>query len=352
MTLQDLRDKGLIILECISGSRAYGLATPESDTDIKGVFLLPKSDYYGLEYMPQVSNETNDVVFYELGRFLELLSVNNPNILELLNTPAESVVYKHPFLADIKAELFLSKLCANTFGRYAISQIKKARGLNKKIVNPMAKARKSVLDFCFVNHEQGALPLTVFLKKKGVAQSDIGLSSITNMPGVFGVYHHKAHAYKGVMQSVESNDISLSSIPKGEQQLALLYFNKNGYSTYCKKYKEYWDWVAKRNEVRYESTVSHGQAYDAKNMMHTLRLLDMAIEIGSGQGVNVKRPNRDFLLYVKKGAYTYEELTDLAAKKQADLEAAFASTELVDRPDMDLVNKLAFELRERFYEDL
>ena len=50
MTIDDLKGKGLVILECISGSRAYGLETPTSDTDIKGVFLLPKEDYYGLDY--------------------------------------------------------------------------------------------------------------------------------------------------------------------------------------------------------------------------------------------------------------------------------------------------------------
>ena len=31
-----------IVYECLSGSHAYGLATPESDIDIKGVFILPE----------------------------------------------------------------------------------------------------------------------------------------------------------------------------------------------------------------------------------------------------------------------------------------------------------------------
>lgn len=56
MSIDELRDKNLILLECISGSKAYGLDTPESDTDIKGVFLLPKIDYYGLNYIEQVSD--------------------------------------------------------------------------------------------------------------------------------------------------------------------------------------------------------------------------------------------------------------------------------------------------------
>jgi len=36
-----LRKNKCLLFECISGSRAYGLDTPESDTDIKCVFVLP-----------------------------------------------------------------------------------------------------------------------------------------------------------------------------------------------------------------------------------------------------------------------------------------------------------------------
>ena len=43
MTLEALKASGHIIFECISGSRAYGLDTPTSDTDIRGVFILPKA---------------------------------------------------------------------------------------------------------------------------------------------------------------------------------------------------------------------------------------------------------------------------------------------------------------------
>ena len=50
MTINELKDRNLIILECISGSKAYGLDTPQSDTDIKGVFLQPKPDFYAVSY--------------------------------------------------------------------------------------------------------------------------------------------------------------------------------------------------------------------------------------------------------------------------------------------------------------
>ena len=42
LTLADLRIENLILLEAVAGSHAYGLATHVSDTDIKGVFYLPR----------------------------------------------------------------------------------------------------------------------------------------------------------------------------------------------------------------------------------------------------------------------------------------------------------------------
>ncbi|HHH50385.1 MAG TPA: nucleotidyltransferase, partial [Saprospiraceae bacterium] len=250
MTIKELKEKGLIILECISGSKAYGLDTPSSDTDIKGVYLLPKKDFYSCNYIPQVSNPSNDIVYYELGRYMELLSVNNPNILELLNTPPSAILYKHPFLEAIHSELILSKLCKNTFGKFALSQIKKAKGLKKKIVNPIDKKRKSILSFCYVNYEQGSIPLLKYLQLNNLQQDNCGLTNIPHMKNVYGLFHNKNIAYSGIIKNELSNDISLSSIPKGEKQKALLYFNKDGYSVYCKEYKEYWKWVENRNETR------------------------------------------------------------------------------------------------------
>ncbi len=348
--LKELQDRKLILLECLSGSKAYGLATPTSDTDIKGVFLLPKQDFYGLEYVPQVANPSNDIVFYEFSRFMQLLSVNNPNILELLNTPASATHYKHPLLDKIKSELILSKLCKETFGKFALAQIKKAKGLRKKIVNPVGKERKSPLSFCYVSYGQGSLALNEYLNLKGWRQQDCGLTNVPHMKHTYGLYHRLGGDYNGLIKKMASNDLSLSSIPKGQSQETLLYFNKDGYSTYCKEYREYWDWVNHRNEARYENTQSHGKNYDAKNMMHTFRLLDMAIEIGREQRVNVKRPNREFLLDIKAGKYDYDELLRMAEEKQLEMEQAFAQSSLPDQPDLEAISNLAYKLRDKFYE--
>lgn len=268
-----------------------------------------------------------------------------------MNTPEHAVLYKHPLLEKITSEIILSKLCLNTFGKFAISQIKKSKGLNKKILNPLDKKRKSILEFCFVNYEAGSIPLTKFLKLKNETQEHCGLINIPHMKNMFGLYLRKNLGYKGVIKNDKSNDINLSSIPKGEKQSGLMFFNREGYSSYCKEYKEYWEWVGNRNESRYENTLDHGKNYDAKNMMHTFRLLEMAIEIAQQKTVNVKRDDRDFLLQIKAGEFEYDRLLDLAKQKQQEMEEAFLKSDLPEKPDLALINKMTYKIREEFYQN-
>lgn len=132
ITIDYLKKNNLILFEVISGSKAFGLATENSDTDLRGVYYLPKEMFYGLEYIPQVSTESNDEVYYEIGRYVELLLKNNPNILEVLATPEDYILYKNQIMDLLILEDFLSKLCKDTFGGYATAQIQKAKGLKKK----------------------------------------------------------------------------------------------------------------------------------------------------------------------------------------------------------------------------
>jgi uncharacterized protein len=351
LTIDWIKDNGLLVFEVITGSKAYGLDTATSDTDIRGVFVLPQKMLYGLEYTAQVNNETNDIVYYELKRFLELLSKSNPNILEMLCSPDSCVLQKHPVMKILKPEMFVSKLCEQSFANYAFTQIKKAYGLEKKIMQPMDEERKSVLDFCFVYEEKEAMPLKKFLNDKGMEQNMMGLASISHLRDCYNLYYSKEYQYSGVMKKDNANDVSLSSIPKGEQPIAMLYFNKDGYSIYCKQYKEYWDWVAKRNEVRYKTTMTHGKKYDSKNMMHVFRLLLVAKEIAIEGKVNVFRKDREFLLAIKEGQFEYDDLVQKAEALKNELPLLYQNSGLKDEPDVKMIDELLIKMRELYYAD-
>jgi predicted nucleotidyltransferase len=353
MTIKDLKENGLLLLDCISGSKAYGLNTEKSDTDIKGVFYLPKAQFYGLNYIEQISNDSNDEVYYELGRFIELLIRNNPNILELLATPADCILYKHPIMDRLPINMFLSKLCKETFAGYALTQIKKARGYKKKIINPVDKDRKSVLDFCFVLQGYSSVPLNEWLEQNNLVQERCGLTSIPHSKGLYAIFYDEGNRnhYKGIMSSELANEVSLSSIPKGEKEKAYLFFNKESYSSYCKDYREYWEWVEKRNEDRYLDNAAHGQGYDAKNMMHTIRLLQVAEEILTSGTLHVKRPNREELLSIKYGDFSYDELVSMAHSLMHRIEVAYAISPLPEYPDKEKAEAILIQMRSVLYND-
>jgi len=351
LTIKDVKDKGWLIFETIMGSKAYGLNTATSDTDIRGVYILPKALFYSLDYVPQVSNETNDIVYYELRRFVELLSKNNPNIIEMLNVPEACILYRHEIMSRFKADMFLSKLCEKTFANYAYSQIKKAYGLEKKMMSPIDKKRKTVLDFCYVHLDKRAVPLMDYLEEKGLKQEECGLSAIIHMRDCYNLYYSGDLKYSGLTRKPDANDVCVSSIAKEDVPVGLLYFNKDGYSVYCKSYKEYWDWVSNRNEARYNTTISHGKNYDSKNMMHVFRLLLMAREIAIEGRINVYRKDRDFLLNIKEGKFEYDVLLERAEGLKNELSVFYQSSVLADSPDIYKINKLLVEVREQFYQE-
>ncbi len=351
MTIQNLKSQNLILFEVISGSKSFGLNTPTSDTDIKGVYYLPKAQFYGLDYIPQISNETNDEVYYEIGRFVELLLKNNPNILEILASPEDCILYKHPIMEHLQLEDFLSKLCKDSFAGYAMTQIKKARGLKKKIVNPMEKQKKSLLDFCYVLRGYDSVSASDWLIKKGFVQEHCGLINMPNSKGMFAVFYDESATlgYRGIVKNGNSNEVSLSSIPKGEKEVAYLFCNQDGYSKYCKEYAEYWEWIEKRNDERYNTNQKHGKNYDSKNMMHTIRLLQTAEQILSKGTLNIRVSNREELLSIKAGEMEYDDLLQKAEDLIISIEQLHQTSVLPDIPDYEKSIKKLIFIREQLY---
>lgn len=76
------------LCKSIGGSTAYGLKTPTSDIDHRGVFINTNpTDILGLSRFDCVQKqETEDELYYEVRKFFELLRNGNTGALELLFT--------------------------------------------------------------------------------------------------------------------------------------------------------------------------------------------------------------------------------------------------------------------------
>ena len=84
------------ILHCIeSGSRAWGFPSPDSDYDVRFIYVRPKEFYLKLEKTRDVIewqlDDTLDINGWDLQKALRLLHNSNPTVFEWNNSP---IVYR------------------------------------------------------------------------------------------------------------------------------------------------------------------------------------------------------------------------------------------------------------------
>jgi hypothetical protein len=96
-------------------------------------------------------------------------------------------------------------------------------------------------------------------------------------------------------------------------------------------------------------TLRHGGGYDAKNMMHTFRLLRMAKEIADTGQPQIIRPDRDELLSIKAGHFDYDELMAKATAELTKLDESYAVCTLPAEPDVNQIERWAIEIRKAWY---
>lgn len=396
----DKQSKGSIpLFIAIVGSQAYGTNVPGSDFDFAGVFLQPEDEIYGFNYLKQIDEkkkksdfgnaEKDDAVFYEIKRFIQLLGTANPTVLSILFTPDDCVVYKHPsfdILLNRKQD-FITKMCANSFAGFAVSQLKKAKGLDKKQNWEKDRVeKKDVIDFCYVIDESGygTMPLKKYLEDNDMDQKFCGVTKVPNARDLYAVfYDHIAHncfyegyseeirdnyknlskeagkgfgkGYKGISKVgegnnvAESNQLRLSSIPKGEFPVRVMVYNKDSYTKSCKDYKSYKEWLENRNEQRYTDVKGHGQKIDGKNVMHLVRLLRMSREIAENGEFIIRRPDAEYLKSIRLGKVSLQEIIDWSESEIKEIDRIFKDSSLPFESDRELSNNLLVKIRKEAY---
>ena len=90
-----------ILLAVESGSRAWGFASPDSDYDVRFIYVRPKNDYLRLETIRDVIelpiDDVLDINGWDLQKTLRLLYKSNPTLFEWFSSP---IVYAQTEFAD------------------------------------------------------------------------------------------------------------------------------------------------------------------------------------------------------------------------------------------------------------
>jgi len=288
--------KSSLIYLARHGSHAYGLNTPESDLDTKGVLIPPVDYIHGLFVVEQVENSKdipgNDSVVYEIRKFFRLAADCNPNIIEVLFCDDSDILISTKVGEKLREnrELFLSRKAKHTFSGYAFSQLKRIKAHKKWLLDP---------------------------PKAKPCRSDFGL------PEELKVINNEAF----------SSEVMTAAIVHEKQ-----------YAEALARWDQYQNWRNTRNPKRAELEAKFG--FDCKNATHLIRLSRMCLEILSGKGVIVKRPDAEELLSIRKGAWTYDQVMEYAESSEKEAEKLYVTSTLPYKPDMGRLNKLCIELIE------
>jgi len=341
-----------ILATYLVGSQAYGTATPESDEDYRGIFILPRAAYLSIrEPVNQVSDERNNTTYYTLKRFLELAATANPNIIEMLFMPPDCRVFESPLMRRLLEQryIFITKQAYTSHISYASAQIKRARGQKKWVNNPQPEEKPSELDFCwFVPREtpENQFPYRpVPLRKSGVDLSFCSCAAMEQSGGIYRLYRYDEPA-RGVFRN---GMLVCESIPKADENsrcIGLLIYNRTEHERGLRDHANYWDWRNRRNDARWQSQERGERDYDAKNMMHTFRLL-LSGENILKHGVPIVRfegEQLQMLLDIRNGKFRYDELIGMVDARYAGLHETLKVSRLAETADMAAIDRLLTEI--------
>lgn len=299
-----------IIFECISGSHAYGLNTPESDTDYRGICIPPEDYFLGVYSFDQHEQKDPDRTIFNIKKFVNLAIENNPNILEFLYMPEDCIIKTTEIWERFvkNRALFLSKKVKFTYAGYAYSQLRRIKSHKSWLLNPP-------------DHKP---------ERKEFGIIDASLSK----------------ADYGMLESLETKE-QLSTLTSKE--VISIYLKEKSYRSALKHYNQYQEWVKNRNVKRAELEKKFG--YDTKHMGHVFRLLLQGEHILKENTLPVRLNDEDrkYILDIKAGKYQYDELLSAADKRMQDFETLYSSSTLQHSPDIVRINQVLKETLHQYF---
>lgn len=296
-----------VVLATTVGSQAWGLAGPDSDEDVRGVFVLPHDDFASIFDAPdEIHDDTAPPegpheAFWEIAKFVKQGLRADPNTLETLWSPLLRVCEGIGVRLRDERAIFSSQHVLGSFGRYATSQLHKLKG---------AQARRRQLEALLVAIDAGrvvdvAAAAAVIADVAGAARDGADVSAVSAL--VRSVFD------RGLISGA-----SLDALRAGVAELGVA--------------------ALLPDEVR------------PKNAYNLLRLLHSAEHWWRwGQPlIEVSSPLKETLLSIKSGERSLDDTLALARQQAAVVDdVARGDTVLPDNPDVAAADAIVVEARRR-----
>lgn len=335
------------LIRVVAGSHAYGTNIEGSDWDERSIFVDEMSRVVlPFEKLEQVQFREDDKVAFELSKYMPLLLSQNPNVIELLWTDEKDVLYKSDLgqiLIDNRAE-FLSLKVKESYVGYALAQLKRIKGHNKWINSPQPEAEPRQMDFTSVVWNfSGNKAYNKKVPIDGYVAIDIGNHTYSLWQSSrLGLEPNEAWFDKrGTPKVIEKTAFDKINVDNLSPDL-IAKINFELFDNAHKNWKAYWAWKKNRNEKR--SVLEEQYGYDVKHAMHLIRLLRSGIDILTTGVVPVKRADAQYLLDIRSGKYTYEEIVAESEKLSAHIQEISSKSNLPAEPNYKLAKAVMLEI--------
>jgi len=349
----DWIEKGTVLL-VRHGSHAYGTNTATSDEDFKGVAIPPQKYFYGYTHrfeQAELKAPDDDAVIYDIRKFFNLAADCNPNIIEVLHTDPSDHFIVSPIgrtILDHK-DAFLSKKIKHTFLGYSVSQLKRIKTHKRWIMDPPSSPpTRASLGL----PEQTLIPQDQLMAATAEIQKELDRFQLDFMEKLDESDKIEA---RGVLASMvaelkitsdEHFGATARKIGLTDNFIQIMQMERQ-YTGAKREWDQYQNWKKTRNVKRSELEEKYG--YDTKHAYHLVRLIRMCREVLLTGKVIVKRPDREELLAIRNGAWTYEQLIEFAEREDIALNELYNSTTILPKvPNKEKLDQLCIKLIEQF----
>ena len=287
----------------IAGSIAYGTNTENSDVDVRGFAVEKIDSILTGKAFEQFDDDKTDTVIYGLRKYFKLCADCNPNVLELLGTKPEHVLYMSDAGKKVRdnAEIFLSKLAYQKFVGYATAQL---RRLQNALAHDSYPQREKNLHI---------------------------LKSIQSMM----IANRQAYALEHAEINFEPVDDEIFiSICADKLPLKNFLAMNSGLQTLLNNY-------AKLNHRNRKKDENHLH----KHAMHLIRLYMTGIDILQGRGVvTYREKDLSLLKKIRAGEIPLDDVFKMADEFESEIFSAYKNSKLPDVPDATKIDKLLLEI--------
>ena len=287
----------------VHGSQAFGMATATSDLDLKGVCIPPRAvrddlfhKFAQIENPPFVerscqhllnpANPKVESIVYSFRKYIELATLVNPTIIELMWVDPKFIVSQHPIWQVIQENrgFFLSRKARQTYLGYAKQQLAKIERHRKWLLLEKQPAQPNRKDFGL----NGAEATREYAEAERYIRRQVESWNLAQFEGLDDDARHelKEQCWDAVNHLNQSAHIDWTNWPQAYFDAALVKLQnevqmprdvlgliaaEKRYQDALREWQGYLRWKNGRNPARQALEIKH--RFDTKHASHLVRLL-------------------------------------------------------------------------------